>query len=71
MVESARIARGNIKPIEELKAKEWDALFIPGGLGVGKNLSDFGKMGQNFEIEKDVEEVIKDFHESGKYLGLS
>lgn len=45
MVESARIARGNIKPLDQLKAKDWDALFIPGGLGVNKNLSDFGQKG--------------------------
>ena len=71
MVESARIARGDIKPLDELNAKDWDALFIPGGLGIGKNLSDFGKKGEDFAIEQDVEAVIKDFHESGKYLGLT
>lgn len=63
MVESARIARGNILPLDQLNAKDWDALFIPGGLGIGKNLSDFGKKGEDFIIEQDVEDVIKDFHE--------
>ena len=31
LVESARIARGNIKPIEKLNAANFDALIIPGG----------------------------------------
>ena len=31
LVESARIARGNIKPIENLHASNFDALVIPGG----------------------------------------
>jgi enhancing lycopene biosynthesis protein 2 len=39
MVESARIARGKIKPLSEFKAVNFDALFFPGGFGVAKNLS--------------------------------
>jgi enhancing lycopene biosynthesis protein 2 len=31
MIESARITRGNIKPIDKLFASDFDALFIPGG----------------------------------------
>lgn len=36
LVESARIARGNIKDIKELKAKDFDALILPGGFGAAK-----------------------------------
>jgi len=39
--ESARIARGNVKPVSELKAVDYDALIVPGGFGVAKNFSDF------------------------------
>ena len=45
MAESARIARGNVKPIALLKSKDFDALFVPGGFGAAKNLSDFGLKG--------------------------
>jgi enhancing lycopene biosynthesis protein 2 len=38
LVESARIARGNIKAIENLKSSDFDALIIPGGFGAAKNL---------------------------------
>lgn len=38
MVESARISRGNIKPIEKLNAASYSALIIPGGFGAAKNL---------------------------------
>ena len=42
MVESARIARGQVSPLTELTAEGVDALVIPGGFGAAKNLSDFG-----------------------------
>ena len=38
MIESARISRGNMKPLEKLNAAKFDALIIPGGFGAPKNL---------------------------------
>jgi len=37
-VESARIARGNIKPLSQLSAGQFDAIVFPGGFGAAKNL---------------------------------
>ena len=34
--EAARIARGEIQSIENLKAKDFDALALPGGFGAGR-----------------------------------
>jgi len=45
LVESARIARGNIKDIAEIKSGDLDALIFPGGFGVAKNLSDYAMGG--------------------------
>ncbi|MBA95063.1 MAG: isoprenoid biosynthesis protein ElbB [Rickettsiales bacterium] len=39
--DSARIVRGNIKPLTELSSDNYDALIVPGGFGVAKNLSKF------------------------------
>ena len=36
LVESARIARGNIKDIRNVQADDIDALFFPGGFGAAK-----------------------------------
>src|SRR5690349_20621418 len=41
LVESARIARGNIKDIRDANVDEFDALIVPGGFGSAKNLSNF------------------------------
>jgi len=38
LVESARIARGNVKPLEQLSAAQFDAVVFPGGFGAAKNL---------------------------------
>ena len=41
MIESARIARGNVKNINEVEIRDFDALVIPGGFGNAKNLSSW------------------------------
>ena len=38
LVESARIARGDISPLNELQVKSFDAVVFPGGFGAAKNL---------------------------------
>ena len=70
MQESARIARGNVKALDQLKAADFDALFIPGGFGAAKNLSDFGVKGADMEVKADVATVMKEFHAAQKYMGL-
>ena len=50
LVESARIARGNVKPLSQFKASEYDALLFPGGYGAAKNLSDWAIKGPDCKI---------------------
>ena len=38
MVEAARIVRGEILPLSQFSAERFDALVIPGGAGIAKNL---------------------------------
>lgn len=70
MVESARIARGKIRPLAQLKAGEFDAAVFPGGFGAAKNLCDFATKGAQCTVQPDVERVIKEFHGAGKPVGL-
>jgi len=37
LVESARIARGRIVPLSQLRPAELDAIILPGGFGAAKN----------------------------------
>nr|CAD7586347.1 unnamed protein product [Timema genevievae] len=70
LAESARIARGVIKPLAELKASSVDAVIFPGGFGAAKNLSDWAVKGKDCTVLPDVERVLKDFHASKKPIGL-
>jgi enhancing lycopene biosynthesis protein 2 len=47
MNESARIARGPVRPLSQLTADDAEAVVIPGGFGAAKNLSDFGFKGES------------------------
>ncbi len=69
LVESARIARGEISDIKELEIDDFDGLLIPGGFGVAKNLSTFAFDGHKASLNADVQQVIQDFHAKSKPIG--
>jgi enhancing lycopene biosynthesis protein 2 len=69
LVEAARIARGNIRPLTELKARNFDAILFPGGFGVAKNLCTFAFKGSAGSVRSDVEIVINDFYQTKKPIG--
>jgi enhancing lycopene biosynthesis protein 2 len=69
LVESARIARGDIKDLREFKADNFDAIIFPGGLGAAKNLSSFAFDGPHCAVNAEVERVVKDMAGQGKPIG--
>ncbi len=71
LVESARIARGNIKDIAEVKADDIDALFFPGGFGAAKNLSDFAVNGENCSVHPEVTRLVREFAAKQKPQGVA
>ena len=70
LVESARIARGEIKDIREAKVDDFDALIVPGGFGAAKNLSSFATEGAACSVQPDVLALAEAFAEAGKPIGL-
>jgi len=70
LLESARIARGAVKPLSELTADDADAALFPGGFGAAKNLSDFGFKGADMTVDPEVSRIISSFHAAGKPLAL-
>lgn len=69
LVESARIARGEVKDIVELKGEDYQAIILPGGFGAAKNLSDYAVNGPTFTVHEQVTRVLKEFHEQKKPIG--
>lgn len=69
LVESARIARGDIKDIRSVKASDLDAVILPGGFGAAKNLSTFAKDGADCSVQEDVAAFLKDMRKADKPIG--
>lgn len=69
LIEAARIARGKIKALTEYRVEDYDALMLPGGFGVAKNLCTYALDGTEFTISKVVEEALKSTHAAGKPIG--
>ncbi len=69
LVESARIARGDIKPLSDFKASDYDALIFPGGFGAAKNLSTVAFDGPNATVNPQVEDAIKQMLTVHKPIG--
>lgn len=61
MDEAARIARGQIQPLEALNAAEFDAIVFPGGFGAAKNLTSFASDGANAKLFDDVKAAVLPF----------
>ncbi len=69
LVEAARIARGNAKPLSDYNPKDFDALIFPGGFGVAKNLCSFAFEGSKCKVNPEVEKAIVETHKLHKPIG--
>ncbi len=67
--ESARIARSEIKPLNDLKPENFEALVLPGGFGAAKNLSDFAQSGSEMSLDPQLEQILSNFARAKKPVG--
>jgi len=70
LVESARIARGEIVNLKDVKGTDYDAFFLPGGFGAAKNLCTFAFDGADCSVDPQVERVLKEANDAGKPIGF-
>ncbi len=70
LVEAARLARGNIKSLSEVRPSDFDALIIPGGFGAAKNLSDFAFKGEHMAVNPEVLAFCQSFAKARKPVGF-
>ncbi len=66
LVESARIARGEISDLATAKAEELDGLIIPGGFGAAKNLCDFAVAGSEAKPHPEVARIVVEMMRASK-----
>ena len=70
LAESSRISRaGKCLDLAQAKAEDFDALLMPGGYGVAKNLCGFAFKGTAADVRPDVLAFIKAFFEAKKPVG--
>ena len=69
LVESARVARGNLKNLKQVKATDIDGLIMPGGFGAAKNLSNFAIKGKNADVNPDVARIVNEMVNAKKPVG--
>ncbi len=69
LVESARIARGDIKPLDELNIDEFDCILLPGGVGAITNWCDFSAKGVNCSINTSISHILEEAYKNKKIIG--
>lgn len=70
LTEAARVVRGKIHPLSQADAIQFDALIVPGGFGVAKNLSNFATLGAQCEVDPDLTRLVQAMHQAGKPQGF-
>jgi enhancing lycopene biosynthesis protein 2 len=70
LVESARIARGNIRDLQGVTAADLDAIIFPGGFGAAKNLCDFAVNGAAASVHPQVLRILKEMATAKKPIGV-
>lgn len=70
LAESSRISRaGKCLDLAEAKVEDFDALLMPGGYGVAKNLCGFAFKGTAADVRLDVLAFLKGFFDAKKPVG--
>lgn len=66
LIESARIARGDIKPVTQCNVDDFDVLILPGGFGAAKNLCTFAVEGESCSFNEAVLDTCVSFAKAKK-----
>lgn len=69
LIEAARIARGNILDLSQVSMNDYDALILPGGFGVAKNLCSFAFDGPDASIDPETNRIINEAYDQKKPIG--
>jgi enhancing lycopene biosynthesis protein 2 len=69
LLESARIARGDITDLRQVSAAQLDGVILPGGFGAAKNLSDFAIKGPDAQVHPEVRRLLEEMLALKKPIG--
>ncbi|MCT4614887.1 MAG: isoprenoid biosynthesis glyoxalase ElbB [Marinifilaceae bacterium] len=69
LIESARIARGNISDLSDFNSDNYHAILLPGGFGVAKNLSSYAFEGETCSVNEQVQDALIAMNNDKKPIG--
>jgi enhancing lycopene biosynthesis protein 2 len=69
LVESSRIARGNVVTLDAMAPQKIDGLILPGGFGAVKSLCTFALKGPKGDVNPQVLELLRQVHAAKKPIG--
>jgi len=67
--EAARLARGDIRDLANLRVADLEALVFPGGFGAAKNLCDFALNGADCTVHPEVSRIVLECHRAKVPIG--
>jgi enhancing lycopene biosynthesis protein 2 len=70
LVESARIARGNVIALAEAQCDDYDGAIYPGGFGAASTLCDYSERGELCQLDPSVLTFAKGMAQAGKPQGF-
>ncbi|HAG96406.1 MAG: isoprenoid biosynthesis protein ElbB [Pseudomonadales bacterium] len=70
LVEASRLCRGEIIDLADANPDDYDAVIVPGGFGVAKNLSSFAVDGPGMSVNEAFLKFVQALHKQGKPVGL-
>ncbi|MCZ6734981.1 MAG: isoprenoid biosynthesis glyoxalase ElbB [Phycisphaerales bacterium] len=70
LIESARIARGEVEDLAGIRGDAFDAIIFPGGYGAAKNLCNFATEADHCEVHPEVARILREAHQASKPIGL-
>lgn len=70
LVESARIARGQVSDLTQADARKLDGILVPGGFGAAKNLCNYATDGTDLKVLPELSQLLKAVYEQKKPLGF-
>jgi enhancing lycopene biosynthesis protein 2 len=62
MEESARISRGDMQPLSELKPENFDGVVFPGGFGAVQHLCNWAEKGAAAEVNPEAVRILNQFY---------
>lgn len=69
LTESARFARGEIEGLAQVAAGKLDAIFLPGGFGAARTLSNFASALDDAVVIDDLGRLVNAMLDAGKPVG--